>query len=52
MRGRATLVKVAPRGARTIALKAKAILVSGNLYDLFVELWKIREETQRIIDAL
>ncbi len=44
---------MAPRGNKTIALKARAILSEGNLYDLFVEeLWITREETQRVIDVL
>ncbi len=33
-------------------MKARAILVDGDLYDLFSELWYARREMQRIIDAL
>ena len=42
----------APRGEKTLALKAWAILVEGDPYDLYTELWVARRETQRIIDAL
>ena len=43
---------VAPRGERTLALRARAVLVEGDPYDLFAELWLARREIQRIIDAL
>ena len=52
MRGLTARVRAVPRGDKIVALKSKAILVSGSFYDLFVELWKIREATQKIIDAL
>jgi len=32
------VAKVAPRGERMLALKARAVLVEGDLYDLFSEL--------------
>ncbi len=52
MRGLTARVRAVPRGDKTVALKAKAVLISGSFYDLFVELWKIREATLKIIDAL
>ncbi len=52
MRGRATLAWVAPRGERSLALKARAVLVEGDPYELFAELWLARREMQRIIDTL
>ncbi len=52
VRGRATTAWVAPRGEKTLALRARAILVEGDLYELFSELWLARKEMQRIINAL
>ena len=52
MRGRAALAWVAPRGERTLSLRARAVLVEGDPYGLFAELWLARREMQRIIDAL
>ncbi len=52
MRGRATAARVAPRGERALALRARTILVEGDPYDLFTELWLAKREMQRIIDAL
>jgi len=52
MRGLTTLVQVVPRGGKVLALKARAILVEGNPYDLFSELWLARREMQSIIDTL
>jgi len=51
MRGQTTL-QVVPRGGRVLTLKARAILVEGNPYDLFSELWLARKEMQNIIDTL
>jgi putative transposase len=51
MRGRAA-AWAAPRGEKTLALRAQAILVEGSLYGLFSELWLARREMQRIINAL
>jgi putative transposase len=33
-------------------LRARAVLVEGDPYDLFSELWHTRRETQSVIDAL
>ncbi len=52
MRGLATAARVAPRGEKSLALKARAILVDGDLHELFAELWLARREIQRVIDAL
>ena len=46
------MVQVVPRGGKVLALKARAILVEGNPYDLFSELWLARREMQSIIDTL
>ena len=52
MRGYTTLAEVVPRGEKTLSLKARALLVEGDDYELYTELWIARRETQRIIDAL
>ena len=52
MRGTATAARVAPRGERALALRARTILVEGDLYDLYAELWLAKREMQRIIDVL
>lgn len=43
---------MAPRGEKILALRARAILIEGNSYDFYAELWLTRREMQRIIDAL
>ena len=52
MRGSAAPATAAPRGERMLALRARAILVEGDPYDLFAEIWLAKREMQRIIDAL
>ena len=52
MRGSAAAAMAAPRGERMLALRARAILVEGDPYDLFAEIWLAKREMQRIIDAL
>ena len=52
MRGTATAARVAPRGERALALRARTILVEGDLYDLYAKLWLAKREMQRIIDVL
>ena len=46
------MVRVVPRGAYVLTLKARGKLVDGDLYELWSELYRAREAVQRVIDAL
>jgi len=52
MRGSTTSVKVVPRGAYVLALKARGELVEGSINDLRGELYATRKATQHVIDCL
>ncbi len=52
MRGRAPVVRVLPEGRYSITLKAKVILVGGNLNDLLWDMFVYRYVLQKVVDAL
>ena len=52
MRGETTAVKVVPRGAYMLTLKARGVLVDGPINELREELYLARRATQYIIDCL
>jgi len=41
-----------PEGAYSIALRARGVLVEGDLYSLWREVWLYREAVQWVVDVL
>jgi len=52
MRGKTTTIRVVPRGAYMLTLKARGELIEGSLNELREELYLTRRATQCIIDCL
>ena len=52
MRGKTTFVKVVPRGAYMLTLKAQGVLIEGSPEELRKELYITRRAIQYIIDCL
>ena len=50
--GKTTTIRVVPRGAYMLTLKARGVLVEGSLNELREELYLTRKAIQHIVDAL